>query len=159
MTRMSPAKLISTLLAATVVMIAAPAFAEDAATPATDQTEPPTPPEEDTLLRKAFRVIGIATAPPRPQDFVVETRPTTAQDYISVGRKPTEHPNKVKTAAELKAMEADLEATRARHDAARAAFPPAMKAVADAERERRAKADAKSDAKNDAKDRKATAVQ
>ena len=56
-------------------------------------------------------------------------------------------------------MEADLEATRARHDAARAAFPPAMKAVADAERERRAKADAKSDAKNDAKDRKATAVQ
>jgi hypothetical protein len=156
---MSPAKLILSLLAAAVMMIAAPAFAQDAATPAAEQPAPPAQPEDDTLLRKAFRVIGIATAPPRPQDFVVETRPKTAEDYISVGRKATEHPNKVKTAAELKAMDADLEATRVRHDAARAAFPPAAKAVADAERERRAKADAKSDAKNDAKDHKATAVQ
>jgi hypothetical protein len=143
MTRMSPAKLLSSLLAVTAMMITAPALAQDAATPAVEQSAPPAQPEDDTLLRKAFRVIGIATDPPRPHDFVVETRPKAAEDYIGVGRKPEEHPNKVKTAAELKAMEADLDATRARHDAARAAFPPA----------------AKGDAKNAAKDHKATAVQ
>jgi hypothetical protein len=93
-------------------------------------------PVAKTLAKK----IGIATDPGEPADFVVNSRPATEGDYIPVGRKETEHTIKVKTPAEIKAMEADFDSVKVRHDALRSTFAPAVKAVADAEAAKAAKA-------------------
>jgi hypothetical protein len=93
-------------------------------------------PAAKTLATK----IGIATDPHEPADFVVNSRPATEGDYIPIGRKETEHTVKVKTPAELKAMEAGFDAVKLRHDALRSTFAPAVKAVADAEAAKAAKA-------------------
>ena len=93
-------------------------------------------PVAHTLAKK----IGIATDPHEPADFVVNSRPATEGDYIPIGRKETEHTVKVKTPAELKAMEAGFDAVKVRHDALRSTFAPAAKAVAEAEAAKNAKA-------------------
>ena len=54
--------------------------------------------------------------------------------------KRLEHPVKVKTPDELKAMQADFDAVKAAHDALRSSFPPAAQAVAAAEAAKAAKA-------------------
>jgi hypothetical protein len=92
------------------------------------------------VARTVAKTIGIATDPAEPQDFVVKTRPTDAQDYIPIGRKEFEHPIKIKTPAELKAMEAGFDTVNVRHAAIRSTFAPAVKAVADAEAAKAAKA-------------------
>ena len=66
-------------------------------------------PAAKTLAKK----IGIATDPHEPADFVVNSRPATEGDYIPIGRKESEHTVKVKTPAELKAMEAGFDAVKA----------------------------------------------
>jgi hypothetical protein len=93
-------------------------------------------PAARTLAKK----IGIATDPGEPADFVVNSRPATQGDFIPVGRKETEHTIKIKTPAEIKAMEADFDTVKVRHDALRSTFAPAVKAVADAKAAKAAKA-------------------
>jgi hypothetical protein len=123
-----------------------------------DDSAPPAPPPDEGIVQSLSRKVekfsvtknpvvhslatkaGIATDPGAPADFVIKTRPAGEEEFIPVGRVETEHSIKVKTPAELKAMQADFDAVKARHDAIRATFPPAMKAVADAEAARAAKA-------------------
>ncbi|WP_158813047.1 hypothetical protein [Methylocapsa sp. S129] len=95
------------------------------------------------VTRTIAKKIGMATDPGEPQDFVVKSRPAGEEDYIPVGRKEFEHTIKVKTPAELKAIEADFDAVKVRHDALRSNFAPARKAVADAEAAKAAKAEKK----------------
>jgi hypothetical protein len=87
-------------------------------------------PDEDSLLKKAAKAGGLATDVEPAKDFVIKTRPPNA-DYVPIFRAPFEHANKAKTPAELKALEADFSSVQARHDAVRAAFAPAAKAVAE----------------------------
>ena len=91
-------------------------------------------------LRPLVKKLGIVADPGQPADFVVNARPAGEEDYIDTGRKETEHPLKVKTPAELKAMMADFDAVKVRHDAIRSTFAPAVKAVAAAEAAAAAKA-------------------
>jgi hypothetical protein len=95
---------------------------------------------EDTVARSVARKIGIAADPGPPADFVLATRPAVEPDYIPVGRKEFEHSDKVKTPAELKAMQAEFEAVKTHHDALRSTFAPARKAVAEANAAKAAKA-------------------
>jgi hypothetical protein len=97
-------------------------------------------PSDDSLVKKTFKLFCFATDPQTPQDFVVETRPAVKGDYVPVGRKPLEHPIKVKTPDELKAMQADFDAVKAAHDVLRSNFPPSAQAVAAAEAAKAAKA-------------------
>jgi hypothetical protein len=94
----------------------------------------------DSAARSIAKKIGIATDAGAPADFVVEARPTVEPDYIPIGRKEFEHSDKVKTPAELKAMEADFDAVKVRHDALRSTFAPARKAVEEAHAAQAAKA-------------------
>jgi hypothetical protein len=87
-------------------------------------------PNDDSLLRKAAKAGGLATDVEPAKDFVVKTRPANA-DYVPIFRPPFEQAIKAKTPDELKALEADFTSVQARHDAARAAFPPAAKALAE----------------------------
>jgi hypothetical protein len=122
-----------------------------------DEAAPAAPPDEGMVRTLAKQVetfhaskipttrtiakkIGIATDPPEPADFVVNTRPTGEQDFIPIGRTETEHPIKVKTPAQLKAMENVFDGVKTRHDAFRSTFAPAVKAVADAKATQAAKA-------------------
>jgi hypothetical protein len=105
----------------------APAGATDSA-----PTSPSTNAPDDGIVRTIAKKLGLATDPGQPQDFVIKTRPTGPLDYIPAGRKAFVHDIKVKTPDELKALDADFDAVRARHDAIRATFAPAVKAVADA---------------------------
>jgi hypothetical protein len=104
-----------------------PANATDSA-----PASPPADAPNDGIVRTVAKKLGLATDPGQPQDFVIKSRPTGPLDYIPAGRKPFVHDNKVKTPDELKALDDDLDATLARHDAIRSTFAPAVKAMADA---------------------------
>ncbi len=93
---------------------------------------PAAAPPDDGIIKDLAKKAGLAADPGEPADFVVRSRPAGSQDFVPIGRKAFERRIKVKTPEELKAIEADLEAVRARHDALRATFAPAVKAVADA---------------------------
>jgi hypothetical protein len=92
------------------------------------------------LARTIAKKLGMATDPSEPADFVVKSRPTGEEEFIPIGRKESEHSIKVKTPAELKAMQAGFDAVKVRHDALRSTFAPAVKAVADAQAAKAAKA-------------------
>jgi hypothetical protein len=89
---------------------------------------------------ETFHASQVPTDPGEPADFVVNSRPAVEGDFIPIGRKETEHTIKIKTPAEIKAMEADFDTVKVRHDALRSTFAPAVKAVADAEAAKAAKA-------------------
>jgi hypothetical protein len=110
----------------------APASATQSAPTGAPDNAPAAAPPDDGILKTIAKKVGLATDPSQPQDFVVKTRPAGAQDFVPVGRKEFEREIKVKTPEELKAIDDDLEAVRARHDALRSTFAPAVKAVADA---------------------------
>ncbi|MGO8800424.1 MAG: hypothetical protein ACLQE9_07110 [Roseiarcus sp.] len=99
---------------------------------------------DDGVVKTIAKKLGMATDPGQPQDFVIKARPARPEDYVPVGRKAFERDVKVKTPEELKAIDDDLEAVRARHDALRATFAPAAKAVAEAQAAKAAKAAEKS---------------
>jgi len=105
----------------------APANATDSA-PASPSADAP----DDGIVRTIAKKLCLATDPGQPQDFVIKSRPAGPLDYVPAGRKPFVHDNKVKTPDELKALDADMDAVRARHDTIRSTFAPAVKAVADA---------------------------
>jgi hypothetical protein len=94
----------------------------------------------DNLFKTIFKTVGMATDAGPPQDFVVKARPPGEKEYIPVGRKAFERPIKAKTPDEVKAVQTDLDAVNASHDALRSSFPPAAQAVAAAEAAKAAKA-------------------
>jgi hypothetical protein len=94
---------------------------------------------EDSLLRSLAKSAGLATDPEPPPDFVLSTRPAVAPARLPVFGTPVEPPSKVKSKDDLKAMDSDLDNAGKKHDSIRAAFPPAAKAVAEAEAARKAK--------------------
>ena len=89
-----------------------------------------TPP--DSPLRGLLKGVGVVTDPDEPPDFVVRTRPAQPAESIPAFATPDEPPGKVKTAKELEELDTDLAAVGKRHEALRAAYPPAVKAVAEA---------------------------
>jgi hypothetical protein len=64
---------------------------------------------EETLLETLGKASGLIARPANPPDFVKESRPAEAAGEIPVFTPPEEPRSKVKTTAELKAMDADLE--------------------------------------------------
>jgi hypothetical protein len=114
--------------AATLAACAAPA--QEATPP---QNESPSP------LRSLAKSLGFATDTDPPPDFVQQSRPAEPAAAIPVFTPPAEPPGKVKSAKEVDAIDSDLESIAKRHDALRAAYPPAAKAVAAAAAEKKAK--------------------
>jgi hypothetical protein len=90
---------------------------------------------QDSPLRSVAKSAGLAMDPAPPVGFVLATRPAGEPQPIPVFQPPEEPPSRVKSRAELKAMDANLESAGKKHDAIRAAFPPAAKAMAEAEAE------------------------
>ena len=124
------------LAALALAGLCAAARAQDDA-PATNATSvAPARPDpdqpKDGIVRSIAKKLGLATDPGRPQDFVIQSRPAGPLEYIPAGRRPFVHDNKAKTPDELKALDAEMDAVRTRHDAIRSTFAPAVKAVADA---------------------------
>jgi hypothetical protein len=115
-----------------VALLCAGARADDSAPANAPSSPPAAPPPNDGIVRTIAKKLGLTTDPGEPQDFVIKSRPTGPQEYIPAGRKPFVHENKAKTPDELQAIDADMDAVRARHDAIRSTFAPAVKAVADA---------------------------
>jgi hypothetical protein len=115
-------------VASTLAACAAPA--QEATPP---QNESPSP------LHSLAKGFGLATDPDPPPDFVQQSRPAEPAAEIPVFAPPAEPPGKVKSAKELEAIDSDLESIAKRHDALRAAYPPAAKAVAAAAAEKKAK--------------------
>ena len=113
-------------------MLCPGARADDSAPPNAPASPPAAPPSDDGIVKTIAKKLGLAIDIGEPQDFVIKARPTGPQAYIPAGRKPFVHDTDVKTPDELKAIDADMDAVRARHDAIRATFAPAVKAMADA---------------------------
>ena len=94
--------------AAVVLVIAGLSIAAPCAARAQDAAAHPV----DRLLK----ALDLKTDPGQPADFVTASRPKEERDFLAVGEPHPTRPVKVKTADELKAMEADLDAARVRHD-------------------------------------------
>ena len=91
-----------------------------------------TPPQDESpsALHSLAKGFGFATDVDPPPDFVQQSRPATPAAEIPVFNVPDEPPGKVKSATEVEAIDSDLESIAKRHDALRAGYPPAAKAVA-----------------------------
>ena len=81
-------------------------------------------------LKSVMKLMGFATDPPQPQDFVLKSRPEK-EDYIPVFQPPPEPARPVLKDKDLKTLQGDLDSVEKRADAARAGFPPAAAAVAE----------------------------
>ena len=123
------------LAGAALACLCAGARADDSA-PASASSSPPVSATDsaadDGIVKTIAKKLGLATDPGPPQDFVIKSRPAEPLEFVPAGRKPFVHDNAVKTSDELKALDAEMDAVRARHDAIRSTFAPAVKAVADA---------------------------
>ena len=75
------------------------------------------PAAETDSLRPFTDKFNITTTVPEAADFVKKSRPET-MDYRPVGIVPPARGTKVRTADEVKSLEAELESTRRRHDVA-----------------------------------------
>ena len=64
---------------------------------------------EESALERLGRAAGFVAPAPDPPDFVKASRPSSESDSIPVFAAPPEPRSRVKTPAELKAMDADLE--------------------------------------------------
>jgi hypothetical protein len=89
--------------------------------------------QQDSILKQAFKVLGFATDVAPPVDFVNKTRPSNNPGYIPVFQAPPEPARPTLKNDELKAVKSDLDGVGKKHDALRQAFPPAAKAMAEAE--------------------------
>jgi hypothetical protein len=94
---------------------------------------------QDSPARALAKATGYATDVDPPPDFVVKSRPATPPAPISVFAMPEEPPSKVTSKRDLKAMDADLESARKKHDVLRAGFAPSARAVAEKEAAEKAK--------------------
>jgi hypothetical protein len=64
---------------------------------------------DESLFESFGKAAGLVSPTPNPPDFVKASRPVKEPDAIPAFAPPQEPRSKVKTAAELKAMDADLE--------------------------------------------------
>jgi hypothetical protein len=87
--------------------------------------------QSDSALKNVMKIFGFATDVAPPADFVLQTRPKGALDYIPVFQPPPEPAKPALNGKELNAAKGDLEAVQKRDDATRQAFPPAVKAMAE----------------------------
>ena len=92
-----------------LILLAGPAMAQ----------EPPA----RSPLKSVLGAVGMATDPPPARDFVRQSRPRD-MGFIPVGVRRPDRGTKVKSVAELQAMEASLEAERLRHDRLSGRPPP-----------------------------------
>ncbi|MFZ4533079.1 MAG: hypothetical protein ACOYOJ_14860 [Alsobacter sp.] len=97
------------------------------------------PAAETDALRPFTDKFSITTTVPEPAEFVKKSRPST-MDYRPVGVVPPARGTKVRTADEVKSLEAEMESTRRRHDVAGRRPTPGAKLKPDA----KPKPDAKS---------------
>ena len=86
---------------------------------------------QDSPLKSVAKLFGFATDPGPGADFVEKTRPGKEQDYIPVFRPPPEPAKPIMSKDQLNALKGDLDSTEKSHDALRAGFPPAAKAMAE----------------------------
>jgi len=122
--------------AATALAIAAAmAFAACAAA----QEATPTQDDSGSPFHSLAKAFGFATDVPPPPDFIQQSRPDAPPPEIPVFASPNEPSGKPKNATEVEAIDNDLESIAKRHDALRAAYPPAARAVAAAAAEKSAK--------------------
>jgi len=75
------------------------------------------PSAETDALRPFTDKFNITTTVPEPAEFVKKSRPAT-MEYRPVGVVPPARGTKVRTADEVKSLEAEMESTRRRHDVA-----------------------------------------
>lgn len=69
---------------------------------------------EVSPLAGAARAIGVATTEPEPQDFVRNSRPSAAPDFIPVGVTPPPRAEPRRDAAALQKLEQELDGQRNR---------------------------------------------
>ena len=86
---------------------------------------------DGSVFDSLAKTTGLATDVPPPPDFVVKSRAAAPSAPIPVMGSPEEPPSRVKSEADLKAMDAELESANRKHDALRSAFPPSAKARAE----------------------------
>jgi hypothetical protein len=98
-----------------------------------------TPPPDQSPLHSLAKGLGFATDVDPPPGFVQQSRPVEPAAEIPIFDPPGEPPGKAKSAKEVEAIDSDLESIAKRHDALRAAYPPAAKAVAAAAAEKKVK--------------------
>jgi hypothetical protein len=90
--------------------------------------------QADNPIKSVMKIIGFATDAPQAQDFVVQSRPQKEPDYIPVFQPPPEPARPALKDKDLNALKGDLDSVEKRADGIRSAFPPAAKAVADAQK-------------------------
>ena len=85
------------------------------------------------ILKQGAKLLGFATDIAPPADFVAKSRPASDPDFIPVFQPPPEPALPALKETDLKAVKTDLDALQKKHDALRQAYPPAAKALAEAE--------------------------
>ncbi len=88
--------------------------------------------QADNVLKQGAKLLGFATDVEPPADFVVKSRPAGDVDFIPVFQPPPEPARPALKDPDLKAVKGDLDAVQKQHDALRQAYPPAVKAMAEA---------------------------
>jgi hypothetical protein len=82
------------------------------------------PLSENPSVKGVTDKLNITTTVPPPADFVAKSRPTSV-DYMPVGVVPPARSMKPRDPAKVKELEAEMEATRMRHDRLGGRKPPA----------------------------------
>jgi hypothetical protein len=103
--------------------------------------------QADGPLKSVAKLFGFATDVNPAADFVTQSRPSQAGDYIPIFQPPPEPKKPVLNDKQFKAMKGDLDSVEKRDDGLRAGFPPAAKAVAEAKAAEQKNAAAKAAAK------------
>ena len=75
-------------------------------------------------IDRVLKALDLKTDVVQPPDFVQASRPKTEGDFVPVGAQHPTRTIKVKSVAELKAMENELDAARIRHDKIAGRKPP-----------------------------------
>jgi len=83
------------------------------------------------VVKQGAKFLGFATDVDPPADFVQKSRPDHDLDYIPVFQPPPEPERPALEGVNLKAVKGELDALQKKHDALRAAYPPAAKALAE----------------------------
>lgn len=86
---------------------------------------------DDNPIRGVAKLLGFATDAGAGADFVEKTRPAKEPDFIPVFRPPPEPARPILNPQQLNTLKGDLDSTEKSHDALRAGFPPAAKAMAE----------------------------
>jgi hypothetical protein len=73
--------------------------------------------EADSPARGVASAVGFATTAPQPKDFVIARRSSGQLDYVPVGRGGIDRPVQPRDIPGVRALEADLDATRDRSEA------------------------------------------